>query len=390
MKVVFLSNYFNHHQSAISECFYRLTKGEYWFIETQLIDDERKNMGWEIDNYPQYIKRIYESDDIKRECIELINNADLVITGSAPNYLLKERLKANKLVFRYSERIYKKKGQRFEMPLRAIKYHFENKMSKNVYLLCSSAYAAGDYAVTGNFLKHTYKWGYFPEINSENDINELMRNKNEASILWAGRLIRWKHPEIVIDIAKKLKLENIKFKISIIGNGELEDELKRSIIENKLEQNVNLLGAMKPYQVREYMKKSQIFLFTSDYNEGWGAVLNEAMSSGCAVVTSHAIGAVPFLIQDGENGLIYKNGDFNDIYNKVSLLLRNPELKTLYGLKAYNTIFSLWNENIAAERVLDLARNIINGDKEPNIFVDGPCSKALIIKNRWYRKKKLK
>ena len=49
------------------------------------------------------------------------------------------------------------------------------------------------------------------------------------------------------------------------------------------------------------MEKSEIFLFTSDKGEGWGAVLNESMNSACAVVASHAIGSVPFLLKDGEN-----------------------------------------------------------------------------------------
>ena len=36
--------------------------------------------------------------------------------------------------------------------------------------------------------------------------------------------------------------------------------------------------------------------------EGWGAVVNEAMNSGCAVVADHMIGAAPWLIRQGENG----------------------------------------------------------------------------------------
>lgn len=51
---------------------------------------------------------------------------------------------------------------------------------------------------------------------------------------------------------------------------------------------------MKASEVRSYMEKADIYLFTSDFNEGWGAVLNESMNSGCAVVASHAIGSVPF------------------------------------------------------------------------------------------------
>jgi glycosyltransferase involved in cell wall biosynthesis len=61
---------------------------------------------------------------------------------------------------------------------------------------------------------------------------------------------------------------------------------------------------MAPEAVRDHMEAADIFLFTSDFNEGWGAVLNESMNSACAVVASHAIGSVPFLLKDGENGFI--------------------------------------------------------------------------------------
>ena len=82
-----------------------------------------------------------------------------------------------------------------------------------------------------------------------------------------------------------------------------------------------MLGAMPPEEVRRHMEKADIYLFTSDFNEGWGAVLNESMNSGCAVVASHAIGSVPFLIKNGENGLIYENGNQLDLEKQVLRLL---------------------------------------------------------------------
>jgi glycosyltransferase involved in cell wall biosynthesis len=45
-----------------------------------------------------------------------------------------------------------------------------------------------------------------------------------------------------------------------------------------------------------------VFIFTSDRNEGWGAVLNEAMGSGCAVVAADLIGSVPYLIEHKKMG----------------------------------------------------------------------------------------
>lgn len=57
---------------------------------------------------------------------------------------------------------------------------------------------------------------------------------------------------------------------------------------------VTFTGPVQSDKVRGFMERAGIFLFTSDRQEGWGAVLNESMNSGCAVVASHAIGSVPF------------------------------------------------------------------------------------------------
>ena len=155
------------------------------------------------------------------------------------------------------------------------------------------------------------------------------------------------------------------------------------IREKKLDDCVHMLGGMRPEQVREYMERADIYLFTSDFNEGWGAVLNESMNSGCAVVASHAIGSVPFLIEDGRNGFVYKNGDIEDLDSKVVLLLNQPDLRMAIGKRAYRTIKEVWNAHVAAERFLALVMNLTNGEKATQIY-NGPCSSAPILRNNWY------
>ena len=96
--------------------------------------------------------------------------------------------------------------------------------------------------------------------------------------------------------------------MELIGGGEMFNLISETISEKGLEQNVKLLGTMSPVEVRKRMEKASIFLFTSDQNEGWGVVLNEAMNSACAVVANQEIGAVPFLINHSENGfkMVYR------------------------------------------------------------------------------------
>ena len=214
----------------------------------------------------------------------------------------------------------------------------------------------------------------------------MVNDKDAALILWTARFIDWKHPEIPVLIAEKFKKAGYHFKLNLIGNGVMESEIAEMIKNKNLEDCVSMLGAMKPEEVRRHMEKSQIFLFTSDFNEGWGAVLNESMNSGCAVVASHAIGSVPYLIDDGKNGLIYQNGDIDDLYNKVKFLLDNPERCKELGVNAYKTLTSTWNAELAAERFLNLATKLLNNEDVNDLYSDGPCSKSEILKNNWYKK----
>lgn len=383
MNIVFISNYYNHHQSAISEEFFKQTNGHYRFIQTEPMEEERRNMGWGQKGLPSFVIESYKDKETYKQCVDLINSADIVIAGSAPEKIIRKRIRNGKLVFRYSERIYKNKKKLLQLPLRFIKYHFDNYPYKNVYMLCASAYAARDYAITGMFKGKTFKWGYFPAVKKYDDIGKLIDDKTPNSILWTARFIDWKHPEVPIRVAKRLKQSGYKFSLSLIGNGKLDNKIRDMIKAEKLEDCVQMLGSMKPGEVRRYMEQSEIFLFTSDFNEGWGAVLNESMNSACAVVVSHAIGSVPFLINDGENGFIYKNGDEDDLFNKVKFLLNNAEKRKQISLEAYKTMTETWNAENAVGSFLAIVKKLESGNFFVNLCENGPCTKAEILKNDW-------
>ena len=54
MKIVFVSNYYNHHQHALSQAFDRITEGQYHFVATSEMRADRKKLGygqWEQPNY---------------------------------------------------------------------------------------------------------------------------------------------------------------------------------------------------------------------------------------------------------------------------------------------------------------------------------------------------
>lgn len=386
MKVAFFSNFLNHHQLPFCLAMCQQTDNNFTFIATERIPQERLNMGYADMNedYP-FVLRAYESSEAEHKAEKIAVSSDVVITGSAPEKYTKIRIEQNKFTFRYSERIYKDGLWRALSPKgHRVMYENHTKYKEEpLYMLCASAYTAMDFAIQGAYIDKTYKWGYFPEVK-QYDIAELMGKKlsvtsaglkhPQISILWAGRFIGWKHPDASIQLAAFLKEKGYSFRMSIIGNGEMKAQLENMIADKNLSDCVELLGAMPPEKVREHMERADIFLFTSDFHEGWGAVMNESMNSGCAVVASHAVGSVPFLIQDGVNGAVYKNGSPKDLNRVVMELFDNPEKRRKMGCAAYQTMTEQWNGEIAAKRFIALCEALKDGKDTP--YKDGPCSRA--------------
>ena len=379
MKIVFVSNILNHHQNALCKEL-KERCNEFYFIAT----DNVETLGYQKSIDADYIVKYYLEDE-KRKAETLICDADAVVFGSCPTKLIKLRLQYNKLSFLFSERFFKKGSWRRFIPntrkkiIERVIAHKHNQL----HVLCASAYLPYDLSFFNFPISKCYKWGYFPMAKQYSDINTILQRKKSLSILWAGRLLEWKHPEKAIALAKRLKRDGYNFQLIIIGDGPLKNTLENKIKKYQLENNVHMLGGMSPEQVRYYMEQSQIFLFTSDRHEGWGAVLNEAMNSGCAVVASHIIGSAPFLIDDMKNGILYKNGEMDDFYNRVTMLLNNQQICFNIGREAYQSIIQEWNATVAANRLVNIIEGLLKGDQK--FYTKGVCSNATKLRENWYR-----
>lgn len=366
MTLTFVSNYINHHQIPVSDELYRLLGDGYTFIQTEPVEEERLRMGWrdESGKLP-YLKLFYEEPE---RCRELILNSDVVVFGGTDEEsYIRPRLAAGGLVLRYSERIYKS-GQWKAISPRGLKKKYEDHTRYRkapVYLLCAGGYVASDFHLVRAYPGKMLKWGYFPATKRlEESGKEALLGKHGSgavSLMWAGRFIDWKHPELPVLLAEYLKKKGYAFHLSMVGGGDMEPEIRQMVQERGLEEEVSFCGYLEPAGVREMMERIEIYLFTSDYKEGWGAVLNEAMNSGCAVLASHAIGAVPFLLRHGENGLVFESGNLRDMEEKAEALLQSPAERRKLGEAAYETIVREWNAEAAADRLVEIAGKLFEG-----------------------------
>ncbi len=386
MTVTFVSNYINHHQIPISNELYQKLGDSYSFIQTEPMEEERVKMGWDkAFGEIAYLKKYYENEE---ECQRLIDESDVVIFGGTEREeLIAQRLEQKKPVIRYSERLYKN-GQWKCVSPRGLKkkYHDHTRHSDDpVFLLCSGGYVADDFNIIKAYGGKRFNWGYFPEFieyseEERKERRDTRRSHDRLELLWVGRLIDWKHPEECIAVAKYLEKTGKPYRITIVGDGDmravLEDKARKSGVADK----IVFAGNLYSNEVREKMNDADIFLFTSDYKEGWGAVLNEAMNAGCAIIASHAAGAVPTLIKHRQNGLIYASGKSRKLCSLLKELEDNQKWRLFLGESAYETLSEEWNHVTAAERLLGICEDIEKG--EIHFAQSGPLSEAKVINQR--------
>ena len=194
-------------------------------------------------------------------------------------------------------------------------------------------------------------------------------NDNTIKLIWVGNMLKLKR---VIDILCVYKDLQKKYNISldIIGEGTERNNLENYSKNNKLS-NIRFIDFIPNDKVKELMNNADIYIFPSNGYEGWGAVVNEAMQSKCAVVASQETGAARSIIKNNYNGLTYPTGNREALKLALVSLLENKELLNSIKENGYNTIRTTWSAEEAARRFSIVTDRIINNDTL-SIFEDGP------------------
>lgn len=384
MKLVFFSSILNHHQAGVADELYKILGKRYCFVELTSCNDTKGGTA----DYSQrpYLLRAWQSKDALDIAMHLAITAEVcVFSGCESIPFIKERLRLGLLSFDMGERLLKRGWPNLLSPRifkQFLTYHLHRWSEKPLYKLCCSAFTAHDCRKLGMFSGRCYKWGYFTPVDSDLEV-DIDKEINTPRIMWCARFLTLKHPELVVALAKSLKDSGLDFHIDVFGDDNNVSRHERSFFRTKLEEliksnqvddRITLRGRVPNNKIIDELRGHQIFLFTSDKKEGWGAVANESMSNGCVLVASDDIGSTPYLIKDGSNGLVFKSCDSLSLSAKLKWLINHPQEMKQMRLNALKTMKTLWNPHNAAVSLLKLIENIQQG--LDTSIEEGPCSKA--------------
>lgn len=375
MKLVYYSSVLNHHQKCLCDEFYNFYGDNFKFISTMEMERQRLDLGYKLENAP-YLFESFRTEERGKQALQMAIECDVLLAGVFPEEVLHERMRRHKLTFRHIETYFKREKFRLLSPnaLRIAYCQHTRYRNKPLYLLCASSHVASDVKLFGAYPKKKFRWGYFPEIETEGFGTERC-NPDVIKIMWAGRFIEWKKPDYALRVVADLTRKGYSVRLNMAGTGPMEQLLKGIAKEENIEDSINFCGSMPPADVRRHMRNADIFLFTSTREEGWGAVLNEAMGSGCAVVASSEAGSTNYLI-DGENsGLVYRHNSYSECLAQTQSLCEDILCMDQLKVNAVKRIHNLWNYKVAAKRLIETSEAILSGH-DIEYADDGPMSRG--------------
>lgn len=375
MKILQITNIVSHHQLPLAKELYKLVGSDnFLFAAMGKLDQDRLKNGWKSEYAESWI--IHPSESVEEQKIfnQFWHEADVVICGERLINKMQERVDNNKLCFYMSERWFKPPVGMLRLchPAYLKMFLKFKQLSKSKYFhyLPIGPFAAKDMALVTSMPSRVWAWGYFTEFPIMKPSMSENRNSDIVHILWVGRMLKLKRVDLLIKALAKLKNEGKKFKLTLVGNGSERKNLEK--LAKKL------LGTSF-YEFKEFipsdevpflMAQHDIYVLPSNAYEGWGAVVNEAMAVGCAVIASDKTGAGASLIEHGVNGLLFKSGSEDSLYDCLSQLVNNKELINDFSIKSRLSIKENWTPAIAAERFVQLSLSLINN--EPSANFKGP------------------
>lgn len=164
------------------------------------------------------------------------------------------------------------------------------------------------YRKSGFPINRLHQWGYFTE--QSNNLSFSEENRIKPNIIFIGKIDERKN---ILSLAKcAVKLKDKFNHFTIIGTGPLESDLREIISDCS---NIEFIGPVFNSEVADYLSQSDLLVLPSLF-DGWGAVVNEALSQGVRVLCSDKCGASSILDNDVRGG-IFKTFEENDLSEKL-------------------------------------------------------------------------
>jgi glycosyltransferase involved in cell wall biosynthesis len=193
------------------------------------------------------------------------------------------------------------------------------------YQKCVDLFLAPSQFVRDKFVEHGWDAGKFEVLPHFQRIPEIAGTPRDGPLLYCGRLSVEKGVDDLLRAMQKIP----HMRLVVAGDGPQRGELQSLAASLKLN-NVEFVGQVGPEERDLRIAQSQFTVLPSHAYETLGKTILESYAGGRAVVASD-LGSRRELVREGETGLLYRNGDVNELATAIETLRSQPDLAEKMG-----------------------------------------------------------
>lgn len=169
-------------------------------------------------------------------------------------------------------------------------------------------------------------------LNVENQFKTFTKT---CTIGFSATWIRRKGTDLIVEVARKLQVQNIEIKWLLFGTVFTEEEVKKDF-PKEIHPNIDVIPKFNTTEEKTLFQQLDIFILPSFF-EGQSLALLQAMGAGLCCITSNCCAQID-LIQHKENGLLFKTGDASDLLQQIKFAISNPELRKTMAENAAKSV----------------------------------------------------
>ena len=242
---------------------------------------------------------------------------------------------------------------RLRQPLKIINYVLNRNTSKIITISDWIAQFTQNAEGAARDKIRTIYYGIEP-AQTGSDRNTLRASLNMTSedivVGIIARLVEQKGHRYLIDAFAKAVMENHRLRLLIVGSGALEEELKKQVQREHLQEKVIFTGYRS--DTVDLLNALDIFAHPSLW-EGFGLSVLEAMNMGKPVVATK-VSALPELIEDTVTGFLVPPRDVNALSDALLKLAGSPSLRQQMGVTGQQRCKSFF----AVDRMIQETRSL--------------------------------
>lgn len=341
----------------------------------QALPGYRRDLGWrDIPPDAPYLQPWRRAVD-RRRYHELRRSADVAIWVGVkwPGIVgsVRSRSRRGLPTIFWAERFYAKKKRSWlnELGVRGALWAMNR---PHVHLMALGHGTEVEYRRFGATRWIAWRFGYAVEPVEPLTHSLAPMPSGELRILYVGALRQIKGVDVLLRALGEHRMRAAPWRLTVVGAGKRDAELSTLAARLGIADRITWVGAVAQDATDPYFAAADVLVLPS-YTDGWGAVINEAMERGLAVVASDGVGAAPVLLDEARSGFVFPRGNATALAERLLLLCNDPERCGKMRAAARERI-AMFRPAEAARRAAALIRGIAGVAPLPE-FMDGLCTR---------------